>query len=69
MKFDVLPAGPDKPYHKWSATLQRPGETQAEAAARLPIRGFPEVKYRIKFGCKAAGKTVLVAFRGDRKLD
>ena len=69
VRFTVLPAGPDKPYHKWNVTLQRQGESQADAAARLPIKGHEDVKYRIKFGCKAAGKTVLVAFRGTRNLD
>ena len=58
-----------KPYHNWNATLLRDGETQAQAAARLPVSDHPDVKYRIKFGCKAAGKTLLVAFRGTRALD
>lgn len=58
-----------KPYHKWNVALLRDGETQAQAAARLPVSDHPEAKYRIKFGCKAAGKTLLVAFRGTRALD
>jgi len=69
VKFSFIPAGPDKPYHKWNATLLREGESQADAAARLPTKGHPNVKYKIKFGCKAAGKTLLVAFRGTRALD
>jgi len=69
IRLNKVPAGPDKPYHKWNATLLRPNETPQDAAARLPIKGFPEAKYRAKFVCSAAGKTLVVAFRGTRKLD
>ncbi|MDQ2091346.1 hypothetical protein [Marimonas arenosa] len=69
LRIKSAKAGPDKPYHKWSATFLRPGETHEQAAARLPIKGHTEVKYRAKYLCTAAGKTIAVAFRGTRALD
>jgi hypothetical protein len=58
-----------KPYHKWNATILRAGESQAQAAARLPVSDHPEAKYQVKLGCIAAGKTLVVVFRGTRALD
>ena len=69
VKFTTANVGPDKPFHKWNATFLRDAESMEQAAARLPVKGHPDLQYKIHLSCSAGGKTIVVAFRGTRKMD